>query len=845
VPFTAVFVGALVAVLGLPCVAGAATYADSKFDEHTVAQGLTKPIGATWAPDGRLLVVEKHGVLKTLAPGAAEGSTPTTALDLEKRVNDFSDRGLLGVAVDGQYPAQPFVYLAYTVESNPTDPDQSTPTFSRLVQVRVNPATGLPTNPAMPERVILGTEGTVGPCPAPSNDSDCIPSDGRSHSIGTVRSAPDGTLYLGSGDGSADNMVTDLALRALDERSMAGKIVHVDRDGKGLPGHSFCPQETDLTKVCTKVHAKGLRNPFRFHLRAGGGLTVGDVGWNTSEEVNLLDQPGANGGWPCHEAGQRTPGYGDRADCAPEYNPPTYRPPDFSYGHQPGVGGAVLGGPEYPGGSYPDALRDGLFYGDYAQGFIKYLARDSEGELVERPFATGWGGTDLELTPRGDLSYVDVGDFTYGTGSVKRIVYDSPVARISADQTFGLAPLRVRFDGGGSTAPEGQTLSYQWDFRDDGTVDSDAREPEHTYPTGDYTVRLTVRASGGTTATDTVRIAAGNTPPTARIDAPAPGAKYRGGQHVALGGTATDAQEGELTGGALQWQIKTVHREHTHTGSAASGQDASFVAPDDHDADSHLEVTLTATDAGGLSDSKTIRMDPQTAPLTLRSSPPGARVSWAGYDYSTPFSATTAVGFRTGVSAPESITVGGKRYLFSSWSDGGARLHGVTVPVAGVNLEARYRPPGTTPPLAPTRPGPPTPMPPAAAPGKTPAPVDRTGPRLSFTGFAPSRAVIAGRASDSAEVARVKLALLRRAGRRCRFFSSRRRGFGRPRSCRRPQLMTARLRGERWRLALGRALPVGVYRLQGSARDRGGNLTRRFSGGQSSLRLRVLSGRAR
>ena len=65
--------------------------------------------------------------------------------------------------------------------------------------------------------------------------------------------------------------------------------MHVDRNGHGLPGHPFCPAENDLTKVCTKLYAKGLRNPFRFTLRpAPLGPVVGDVGWETWEEIDLV-----------------------------------------------------------------------------------------------------------------------------------------------------------------------------------------------------------------------------------------------------------------------------------------------------------------------------------------------------------------------------------------------------------------------------------------------------------------------------------------------------------------------------------------------------------------------------
>ena len=53
------------------------------------------------------------------------------------------------------------------------------------------------------------------PCPAPSNTVDCIPADSDSHSIGTVRSAPDGTLWVGNGDGSDWSRVDPRALREL------------------------------------------------------------------------------------------------------------------------------------------------------------------------------------------------------------------------------------------------------------------------------------------------------------------------------------------------------------------------------------------------------------------------------------------------------------------------------------------------------------------------------------------------------------------------------------------------------------------------------------------------------
>jgi hypothetical protein len=95
--------------------------------------------------------------------------------------------------------------------------------------------------------------------------------------------------------------------------------MHVDREGRGLPGHPFCPAESDLTKVCTKLWAKGFRNPFRFTRRPNGILMVADVGWNNDEEMDAVWRGGRSFGWPCYEGVIRTPTWKDRPECQPEY----------------------------------------------------------------------------------------------------------------------------------------------------------------------------------------------------------------------------------------------------------------------------------------------------------------------------------------------------------------------------------------------------------------------------------------------------------------------------------------------------------------------------------------------
>jgi len=72
----------------------------------------------------------------------------------------------------------------------------------------------------------------------------------------------------------------------------------------------------------------------------------------------------------------------------------------------------------------------------------------------------------------------------------------APTAAITAEPTSGSAPLTVSFSAAGSSDPDGDTLSYAWDFGD-GTTATDAT-PSHTYTSAaTYTVTLTVTDGRG------------------------------------------------------------------------------------------------------------------------------------------------------------------------------------------------------------------------------------------------------------------------------------------------------------------------------------------------------------
>ena len=107
-------------------------------------------------------------------------------------------------------------------------------------------------------------------------------------------------------------------------------------------------------------------------------------------------------------------------------------------------------------------------------------------------FALGTGykrPMDLDFGPDGALYVIEWGSGFNGDNAdsgVYRIDYISgekaPIAQATGTPTAGLAPLTVQFSSDGSSDPENTTLTYAWDFDDDGTVDSTAANPSTPTP---------------------------------------------------------------------------------------------------------------------------------------------------------------------------------------------------------------------------------------------------------------------------------------------------------------------------------------------------------------------------
>ena len=747
----ALVLGSLAALMAGTAPAASAATLPAGFQESVVFSGLQNPTVVRFSPDGRIFVAEKRGVIKVF--DSLTDTTPTTFADLNVNVYNFWDRGLLGMALDPNFPTSPYVYVLYTYDHE------------------LGSASPAPR---------WGTPGVYSdPCPTPPGPTDdgCMVS-GRlsrlqaagnvmtgsekvliedwcqqypSHSIGTVEFGPDGNLYASGGDGASFNWADwgqdgsplnpcgdppggvgatlapptaeGGALRSQDLRtsgdpvSLDGSVIRVDpATGAGAAGN---PLASNSDPNARRIIAHGLRNPFRFTFRPGTNeLWVGDVGWNDWEEVNLVpnatDAVMENFGWPCYEGGGRQSGY-DAANlniCENLYgNPSAVTAPYFTYKHTDKVvpnetcatGSSSIAGLQFEfvsGGNYPTEYQDALFFADYSRKCIWAMLKGVDGKpspgQIRTFVADAAGPVNLETGPGGDLFYVD-----YDSGTIRRISYTAanqpPTAIATATPTSGAPPLTVNFDGSRSSDPDpGDTLGYAWDLDGDGAFDdSTAVRPTFTYTSsGTYIAGLRVTDGRGGSDTDTVTITVGNTPPTATINAPAAGTTWKVGDVINFSGSATDAQDGPLPASRLSWSLVLQHCPsncHSHLIQEYPGvASGSFTAPD-HEYPSYLELRLTATDSGGLTDTKTLRLDPRTVTLTFQTTPGGLRLVVNSTEGTATFNRTVIVGSANTISAISPQTKGKQTYQFSSWSDGGAQTHPITAPATAATYTARFR----------------------------------------------------------------------------------------------------------------------------------------------------------
>jgi glucose/arabinose dehydrogenase/PKD repeat protein/chitodextrinase len=626
------------------------------FQNQVLATGFDLPMNIEFLPDGRMLVAELAGKVKVLSPPYTTPD-PSLFLEISNIAAGGVQQGIFDIELDPNFANNHYYYVFYTL---------GTPTVDRLARFTANAAlTG--TVPGS-ELVLYQDPGTAF----------------IEHHGGAVTFGNDGKIYFTTGDHFAGTPSQELS-------SPRGKVHRIFSDGLvplDNPFHDGAGPNWD------SVWAYGLRNPFRaYHDIPTDRLYIGDVGGNvdsSNEELNVGAR-GANYGWPDHEG-----------PC-----PAPCRSPIYDYEHN-GGSASITGGFVYHGAQFPDTMQGNYFFADYAQRWIKRLAFDANGNvsgifnfepISGNPNESAGDVVYLTEGPDGALYYVDLGysdiTGTFGVSKIRRIRYlqsnQAPVALASANVTSGAQPLDVAFSSAGSNDPEGQPLTYSWDFGD-GTS-STASNPVHTFTqAGQYVVRLTVSDGTNSSISTPLTIRVGNVP-TATIDSPTDGATFRAGDVISYEGHATDVEDGNLPASAFTWNVDFLHDSHVHPTTVVSGvKSSNFTIPTsghDFQGNTRYRITLTVTDANGLKDTKSIIVSPQKVDLSFNTAPPGLTLYVDGIARTTPFVLDTLIGFNHTLEARDQSS-GANTYTFNSWSDGGARSHTITVPGAAQSYTASY-----------------------------------------------------------------------------------------------------------------------------------------------------------
>ena len=452
-----------------------------------------------------------------------------------------------------------------------------------------------------------------------------------SHSIGALDFGPDGALYVTGGDGASFNFADwgqdgnplnpcgdppggvgamlspptaeGGALRSQDLRtpgdptSLDGALLRVDpATGAGLPDN---PNAASTDANARRIVAYGLRNPFRLGVRPGTGeVWIGDVGWNTWEEIQRIQLPTAavgqlrlavlrgrrpaerlRRGQPEHLREPLRPGHGGRAGAPLRLEPQRAGRARRNLSdrqlvrrrHRLRADERQQLPERVPWRAVLRRLLARLHLGDAPRrerrprpGQNSHLRRGRR-----KPGAPPDRARRRPLLSRLRRRHHPPRHLHLGKPAAERGDHGEPDHRSrSADRQLR----RHRLDRPGRSAAELHVGSQ----RRRNVRRCDRRRPPRI-PTASRAPIPRLCGSPTTRARatrDSVTITVGNTPPTATIDTPAAGTTWTVGDVISFSGHATDPQQGTLPASALTWRLLQQHCPsncHTHVVQTFAG----------------------------------------------------------------------------------------------------------------------------------------------------------------------------------------------------------------------------------------------------------------------------------
>ena len=302
-------------------------------DVRPVVTGLTTPTTLAFLGINEFFVLEKDtGMVKYVVDGAVE-STP-----LDLAVNNFSERGLLGIVLDPEFHANNYVYLYWSCIVPP--PPAEAPFEPTQEQCAETPELGEDSNDALAtpllgnrvDRFVWDGETLTfdlnlimlrsfqnDGAPEPPDQGDAEQPPRGNHDGGVLAFGQDGMLYIFVGDLGRRGQLQNLPCGPTaecdgntvpddqfggpepDDAHLSGVILRLNTDGTAPTDNPFyeagAAMSGEVGENIQKIFSYGHRNGFGMAVDPlSGHLWMQENGDDSFSEINRVE-PGMNGGW--------------------------------------------------------------------------------------------------------------------------------------------------------------------------------------------------------------------------------------------------------------------------------------------------------------------------------------------------------------------------------------------------------------------------------------------------------------------------------------------------------------------------------------------------------------------
>lgn len=568
---------------------------ETRFTPVVVAEELDEPMAFEVLKDGTAFIIERKGAVKKYDPASKTVDLITTIpvntkyTSAEGRVSE-AEEGLMGLSLDPHFDQNHWLYLYY-----------AHPTEKKHILTRWE----LRDNKLQSEKVLLEVQTQREVC--------CHTGGGmtwdRAGNLYLTVGNNTGNQQAAQTDERPGRSSWDDQGHAGNTDDLRGKIlrIHPEPDGTyTIPEGNLFPKGTPQTRP--EIYTMGHRNAWRISLDSKTGYIYwGEVGPDATadseigprgyDELNQARKPG-NFGWPWFVGNRQAfPVYDyenkkplDKKDPDHIVNnspnntglkelPPVA--PSFIYypyavseefplvgtGSRSATGGPIFHQDDFKGAKRPwPAYYEGKWIAtDFSRGWIMAITMDAEGNYksMERflPTYHPVEPIDMKFGPDGDLYVLEYGSNWFRRSDNSRLVrieYNGgnrkPIVRASASKQGGTVPLQLTLLSDGSKDNDGDKLSYQWKVTSPGAAPRvfTTANPAVTFDKpGVYTATLTVSDPQGASNSQSVKIIAGNAPPTVAVNLTSNRTFFFPDQPIQYAVSVDDKEDGSLASGKI------------------------------------------------------------------------------------------------------------------------------------------------------------------------------------------------------------------------------------------------------------------------------------------------------